>query len=290
MTKKLYIIIAAITIILSGCTEPIDLKTNDSQPVVVIYGELTDDFKHQEIRISLSSPYFDNKPNAEISGAEVLVQSSEGEIFEFAESSNIQGLYLSNERFRVQGGVSYDLSVIVDSKEYTASTTVSSAIPADSLSFESVEFFGHKNYLLFMHWQDTPEQNCYLFNVIYNDSLLTHKVSKYVTTENTLFEGQYVKGNLYFFDDEANRETDSPEDQKKTVYLQSGDIIVVETSRIPKGFSDFIVQCQKEMQGENPMFGGPASNITTNISNGGVGYFVAYCKSRVSVEFERGEN
>jgi hypothetical protein len=30
------------------------------------------------------------------------------------------------------------------------------------------------------------------------------------------------------------------------------------------------------MSGENPFFGGPASNIITNISNGGRGFFTTY--------------
>jgi hypothetical protein len=33
------------------------------------------------------------------------------------------------------------------------------------------------------------------------------------------------------------------------------------------------------MNGENPFFGGPASNIITNISNGGLGYFTTYAGS-----------
>ena len=68
--------------------------------------------------------------------------------------------------------------------------------------------------------------------------------------------------------------------RNQSVYLDSGDKVELQMSRIPKGYFDSVTQCQSEMGGSNPFFGGPPANITTNISNGGVGYFVGYCISR----------
>jgi hypothetical protein len=140
--------------------------------------------------------------------------------------------------------------------------------------------------MLYLHWQDNSEENYYLFNVACNDSLLTGKLSEYRLTNNHLFKSQYVKGIIYRFSDSTNWETDSPEIRKRSVYLQAGDSIAVKISLIPEGYFDFINQCQREQRGENPMFGGPSSNIATNISNGGVGYFTGYCTSQVHIEFK----
>jgi hypothetical protein len=268
------------------------MNTNDSPPVIVIYGRLTDDFKYQEVNVSRSSPYFDDEPNKGISEAVVTIQSSNNNYYHFTEADTIPGLYRSDIKFSAQGGVSYFLSVEVDfngdgvTEKYEASTTVLPRITIDSLSLESIKMFGHHNYILFMHFQDSPEENYYFFNVAHNDSLLTAKLSDYGISDNTMFKGQYVKGQLYLFDDISNKEKDSEESRKRSVYLQDGDRITAEGGLIPKGFFDFISQCQKEQRGENPMFGGPASNILTNISNGGVGYFTGYCLNRVKIEFK----
>jgi len=64
-------------------------------------------------------------------------------------------------------------------------------------------------------------------------------------------------------------------------YVKQGDKITLCISLIEKGYHDFLLQCQSERRGENPFFGGPASNITTNITNGGVGYFAAFSTTRL---------
>jgi hypothetical protein len=279
-------------LLLIGCTEPFDIKTDDSPPVIVIYGELTDEFKHQEVMISRSSPYFDDAPNVGISGAEVTIQSSNNEIYHLLENAGVQGLYYSRDKFSASVGVNYSLSVEVDFDKdgildkYEAETTILPVVIPDSLTLEPIEMFGHKNYFLYMHFQAPPEENYYLFKINYNDSLVTKKLSRYLISDDALFRGQYAKGNLYRFDDISNWETDSEENRKRSIYLQPGDKIEARISLISKGYFDFIDQCQREQNGENPMFGGPASNIVTNISNGGVGYFSGYCTSRTSIIFE----
>jgi hypothetical protein len=282
----------ALLVFLTACTEPFDIKTTDSPPVIVIYGELTNEFKHQKINVSRSSPYFDNEPNAGISGAEVTIRSSNDNIYPLVEDDSIQGLYYSKQKFAVQCGVSYSLSVEVDFNndgvpdKYEAFTTILPVATSDSLTLEPVELLGRKNYLLYMHFQALPEESYYLFKVNYNDSTLTAKLSNYLISNDVLFRGQYTKGNLYRLSDSSNWEKDSEENRKHSIYLRQGDRIEAEISVISKGYYDFITQCQKEKNGENPMFGGPASNIITNISNGGVGYFTGYYIERRSIVFE----
>jgi hypothetical protein len=65
------------------------------------------------------------------------------------------------------------------------------------------------------------------------------------------------------------------------MFLSSGDEVIVEYNRVEKGYYNFIEQAQHVKNGENPMFGGPPSNIQGNISNGAVGYFAAYSPARL---------
>jgi hypothetical protein len=279
-------------LLFTGCTEPIEINTDDSAPVIVIYSELTDQFKRQEVKITRSSPYFDDTPNAGISGAKVTITSSSNTVYSFLEHDTIPGLYYSLQRFSAEKEMHYSLKVEVDfdndgiPEEYEANTTIASVVTPDSLTLEPLELFGHQNYWLYLHCQDPPEENYYLFRVMYNDSLVTNKISNYLISDDALLNGQYFKGNIYRFNDISNKENDSEERRERSIYLQPGDRITTTTSLIPKGFYEFISQCQGEKNGENPMFGGPASNITTNISNGGVGYFAGYCTAETNILYD----
>jgi hypothetical protein len=276
-----------------GCTAPIDIQTDDSPPVVVIYGVLTDELKYQEVKVSRSSPYFDDEPNPGISGANVTVRTSDNKIYPFWESDSIQGLYYSQFKFRAQAGFDYFLTVEVDANndgipdKYEAETTILPVPAIDSLTIEPIEIFGHKNYILYAHLQDPPEKNFYLFNVFYNDSLITHKLTDLIISNDELFNNQYIKGDIYLFDDDEISEwkTGPEENRKRPFFLSPDDDLAIELSLISQGYFDFIHQCSSGKNGENPLFGGPASNITTNISNGGVGYFTGYAISRKNIIF-----
>ncbi|MDR3338563.1 MAG: DUF4249 domain-containing protein, partial [Candidatus Symbiothrix sp.] len=260
----------------NSCMEPITLETNDSPPVIVIYGILTDDYKKQEVKISRSSPYFDDVPNQGVSEANVVVRTSDNLFYRFLEDDSIKGRYCSESKFSVRAGIDYMLTVEVDFDKdgvldkYEAITTALPSPQIDSLSFEPVNLFRYKNYILYAHIQDSPEKNYYLFNIFRNDSLLTGKLTEWIVADDVLFNGQYVKGDVYLFDDEANsNQSGNQDEERRRTYLRDGDEIKVELGQIPEGYYDFIMQCRSEKSGENPMFGGPSSNIVTNISNGG---------------------
>lgn len=285
MKKSLYLFF--LIPVLFCCTERIDIRTDDSEPVIVIYGVLTDENKYQEIRISRSAPYFDDEPNRPISNAWVAVTSSEQEVIEFNENKAREGYYYSEVPFRIKEGIDYHLNVKVDfdgdgiPEAYEAFTSVSNPVYLDSVKVEPIRIMGHNNYSINIYGQDSPEEEYYLFKFLVNDSSVTNKISQYGYTDDIMFNGQYIDGlSVQYFDDISEKENDSEERQKQSVYLNEGDIVTVAISVINKDYFNFIYQCQKEMSGENPMFGGPASNIISNISNGGVGFFTGYCVAR----------
>jgi hypothetical protein len=268
-----------------GCTEPFTIETKNSPPVPVIYGMLTDELKHQEIMISRSSAYFDNQPNVGVSNAEVIIQSSNNETFRFIEKrDSIQGLYVSENTFAARIGTEYTLSVTMDFNgkgqldRYNASTTILPPAVVDSVFLEPLELMGRKLHVLNTYFNDPAGESYLMFHVFYNDSLLTDKISNALISNDELMNSQQIAAPIYRFADISEKEKDQrPDDQQnRRIYLQDGDRVDAAVSVLPKGYFDFISQCQKEMGGENPMFGGPASNIATNISGGGVGYFTGY--------------
>ncbi len=287
--KLIFLFLNFSFLILNSCTAPIDIDTNDSDPVIVIYGTITDELKQQEVKISRSSPYFQDQPNVPVSKAVVTIESSDNKLYELFEIDTIPGTYRSRSSWAVTPGITYNLKVQVDFDEngkndvYTASASVATKVYTDSIKLVPMNIMGHKNYSFNVYAQDSPAQDYYLFKYIRNDTLITEKISQYRTYEDLGINGQYLDGlTIDYLDHIDNWATDSEEQRKRSIYVKPGDIMVLQTSSISKGHHDFINQCQKEMGGENPIFGGPASNITTNISNGGTGFFSAYCISQVS--------
>ncbi len=267
-----------------SCTAPIDIETENSKPVIVIDGILTDELKIQEVRLSRSSPYFDSKPNAPISGADIKITSSANEVFELLENDSIPGLYQSEAPWAAQAGNTYFLKVEADfdsggQKElYEASENTISAVNIDSIKIVPMNIMGNDHYALNIYSQEPPGHDYYLLKITVNDSLISSKISKYITFDDVAFDGEYINGlTVTYLDDIKDRGDHSEEQRKNSIYVTPGDVVSLQMSRISKGYHDFINECQKEMRGENPLFGGPASNITTNISNHGAGYFSSYC-------------
>ena len=269
----------------SSCTELIELKTANSEPVVVIYGCLTEDFVHQTVCVAMSSPYFELAPNKPVSNAFVSILSSDDQIFEMEETGE-KGLYRTKMPMAAITGISYHLTVSIDPdqngnlKHYEATAIMQRPFPVDSINIEVRNIMGYKHYALNLYAQEEEGPDYYCARTIINDSLTVLKISGYTVFDDYGMDGHYIDGlTLMLLEDIENEQfgnTDSYYD-----FVKPGDKVTLCISLIEKGYHDFLQQCQRERRGENPFFGGPASNITTNITNGGMGYFTAFSTTRL---------
>ena len=284
--KNINIVLTSLFVVVAlfSCTAPIDINTRDSEPVIVIYGQLTDEFKSQYIRITSSSPYFDEKANTVISDAKVVVTSSDGDEYLFIYRED--GYYVSERLFAASVGVTYNLTVEVDFdgdgvvETYEAETTILPVVPVDSVDIKLINIMGYRHFSLNFYMLEPAEtENFYLFRFFINDSISNNKISEYLATDDRMFNGEYVDGATitYFEDATDEKNLTAPGADEDDYYAMPGDRIRLQTLSIEKGYYDFINQCISEKYGENPFFGGPPSNITTNISNGAVGYFTGFC-------------
>ena len=273
------------TIALLSCTAPIDINTRNSEPVIVIYGQITDENKHQYIRITSSSPYFDKKTNAVVSDAKVVITSSQGIEYPFVYEKD--GYYKSENSFFGVPNITYNLTVEVDFDKdnemeiYEASTTLLPVVSVDSADVKLLSIMGYRHFALNFYMQDPPEtNNYYLCRFFINDSVSNSMLSEYIITEDRMYNGEYIDGaTITYFEDATDEKnlTAPGADEKNNFMMSPGDIIRLQFSNIEKGYYNFINQCISEKYGENPFFGGPPSNITTNLSNGAVGYFTGFC-------------
>jgi hypothetical protein len=265
------------------------LNTNDSAPVIVIYGSLTEHEIRQTIRISSSSPYFAGKSNRPVSGAIAEIRTSDGQTFELEELPKDPGTYQTVRPMAAVPGVTFRLSVEVDfdgdgrTETHEATTTMPPPFRLDSLTVEPVNLMGYKHYAISLYAPETPSEDFYMIRYILNDTLMEYQLSNFTVFSDRAINERYLNGMpLMYFDDVSNRNDPVGEDSG-AIFVRPGDKITVCISRIEKGFYEFIRQCQAEKRGENPFFGGPASNITTNITNGGVGYFSAYATTPADI-------
>lgn len=276
-----------ISILFFSCTEPFQINTENAEPKLVVYGVLTNEYKRQMISLTRSAPYFDENPNEAVLNAEVFIYGSNDTSYQLLEDSEYPGYYISEIHWIAKEGVTYYLDVKVDFDNdgvidnYKASMKMPQTVYLDSISVDPIVIMGHNNYALNIYGQDSLEEDYYLFHVMINNLLITTTLSKYIIVDDALFNGQYIDGlTIQYFDDISERDKDSEEERKRSIYLKPGDLVSLHPAKIEKGYYDFISQCNKERNGENPMFGGPPSNIITNISNGAVGYFTGYSLSK----------
>ncbi|MGC9341509.1 MAG: DUF4249 family protein, partial [Bacteroidales bacterium] len=71
-------------------------------------------------------------------------------------------------------------------------------------------------------------------------------------------------------------------DSKADEKLEPGDTVTFEANSITEEYYNFLVEAQSESFGQNPLFSGPPANISSNVSNGALGFFTAYSLTRSS--------
>lgn len=106
-------------LIATACVEPYALQTKNFDDALVIEATITNEMKHQEIRITHTFRFEDDGPATE-NGANVFVEDDQGNSFdfEFADST-----YISTTPFQAQPGRSYRLTIETTSgKTYTSTS------------------------------------------------------------------------------------------------------------------------------------------------------------------------
>lgn len=273
----------------TSCTETIKLDTDKADPVIVIYGVITDEMAYQEIHLSASSGYFEGIKNPKISNATVTISSDNGENYQLQEVTDEPGAYRTTIQIAGKPGKTYYLKVITDFNKdgipdtYEAEAKMETKVELDSMDISYEEIANYHYYSFNIYAQEPVGDNYYMCRYTINDSVY-NQISKYIIFDDLSVDNQYIRGtSIGYFNDESERDKyvdDSNYDD--IVFVANGDAVKLELSNINKGYYNFLKQCQDEKDGENPFFGGPLSNITTNIKGGGIGYFAARSISKAT--------
>lgn len=270
--KNIYIIgmMAILTIGLCSCEETIQLDLEQTEPVLVIEGLVTNKPGYNYVKLSKTSPFYASGSAPLVSGAQVEVMDGKGQLFVFEEVES--GWYQPGEDFVGTIGENYTLSVKVEGALHTASEIMAPVNPFDSLVYwqppgldddEALE--NDQLYELLVYYTEPQDQeNYYLFKFYRNDELID-------------FNGSAV----FVYDDESIAENidglATPE------YYAKGDTGKMEAFGLSRKAYRYYVDLSNNINSDGGMFSGIPANPGTNLVGGTVGYFQVSAMESVEV-------
>jgi hypothetical protein len=163
------------------------------------------------------------------------------------------------------------------SEEYRAESTMPGGAELDDVALRYFSSPIVSGYQVLM-WASHPveQKDLFGFRIRKNGILLTDSLASYTVLSDDLFDSGYLPGfPVGFLSDDDPRERVFP-----------GDTVTFELESIDQAYYDFVTDAQLEIIGNIPLFSGPAANVKSNISNGGVGIFAAYSILRASTVLE----
>ncbi|MDR3235945.1 MAG: DUF4249 domain-containing protein [Prevotellaceae bacterium] len=274
-------LILALCVMLTSCTERIDLTTNNAAPRLVITGYITTEARQHTVSVSQTMPYLGAAEHITFSHAVVKINDDE-----LSAAGN--GVYVTDSSFCGVPGHTYKLDVELDyngdgvSERYTAETTMPPMHTLDSITlfpaFENMPA-DDPTILVLVHFQDLGNViNTFGAHLYINDTLYSNKIQRYFLNPFDLYaaDGMYIN----FLPYALRKEMRWDNEQRK--YIYSGDTITVELNMIAPDYFEFIRTASLEISGGNPLFAGPPANVPSNISGGALGYFGSYTISRAT--------
>lgn len=256
--KKLLLILISLTIF--SCEEPIDLDLNTSKPRLIIEASINwvkgTSGNEQEIKLSLSAPYYDlETPPA--NNATVSIFDSNNNEYIFTEDGTT-GIYKNNS-FAPLLDEEYSLIINYDGEAYSASETLKSVVSIDYVEQKDDGGFTGEDIELKAYYTDPANIENYYFFEFRNNFTAIPSLEVY--------KDEFTDGNQIFgFYTEEN--------------LSSGDEVVIRNYGISEAFYEymFILLQQNSEESGGPFETTPATvrgNCVnqTNPENFPFGYF-----------------
>lgn len=254
------IIVVFISLIIS-CTKVIDLDLNNSDPQIVVEGNVGDSTL---VRLTKSINFDQSNTFPPILNALVRITDNLGNIDTLIEKS--EGNYSSSTLAGIQGRT-YFLDLIADGKNYSSQSTIPSKISFDSLFVEKATSTSGRQgstttYKVTVRYSDPAGQsNYYRFREYINDEL---------QSSNYIFDDRLTNG--------KEISTDLISNNRK---LNVGDKLTIEMQCVDKSVYEYFNSYSN--LGNGPQNATTPANPYTNITGGKLGYFNAHTTQKKSV-------
>jgi hypothetical protein len=245
----------------------------------VVDGVVTTDTMAHYVKLTKSIDYYSETTVPGVSGATVTISDGHTMIT-LEETPTGSGIYLTPDDYFGTPDSTYFLNIelqepINGQTSYSASSKLNPVAPIDSIKVVYKEEWEAWELQLFA--TDPLDVNFYMFDVYKNGKLLTDTINEVGISDDKYFNGNFTYGAAVYYFDKKN-----PDEE-----LFPGDSIKLRMAGITSEYYTFVVDVMNEtFEFRNPLFSGPPANISTNISNGGMGFFTAYAVSYADVVYE----
>lgn len=258
--KTILYSIALLALFTTSCTERIDLDLNNDDNVrLVVEGWITNQEKAHLVQLTTTTSYFENQAAPRVSGAIVSITDGTN-IYPLAEQE--PGMYYTAANVSGDIGKTYTLNVDWKDEPYAASAYLDTVSAIDSVAYEYWEDDEdplENGYDLFLYTQELPGQgDHYMWRIFKNGVSIRDTLNQVVFVEDDFVDGNYIGGwNFEYIDAEV------------------GDNIVIEQLAISAEANEIFLAIMLETDWRGGPFDTPPSNVPSNITNGGLGYFGA---------------
>ncbi len=268
-------------LMISSCTERIDVELDDTYTRLVVDGQITSDATcRHKVVLTETTSYFYNQPPPAVSNADVSVSDNEGNAVLLSEEE--AGIYYLPEGFRSETGKTYTINIeleeAIDGKSlYTASSETPNIGDTVWIDLKWEPDFGDDGfYIVQCYYYDPPGPNFYMFDIYKNDTLLTDTISEKQVVDDRFYDGGFTNGIGVGYLNQS----------RKNQKLRPGDVITFRASSITEEYAYFVWELQEEVSFSTPLFSGPPANVNGNISGGAVGFFSSFPVMYASTVFE----
>lgn len=272
------VLFSLLIVFVISCTERIDIELDSSYSRLVVEGNISSDTMAHTILLSQSTDYYTDQPPPRISNAIVKLDDGVNPQITLSENDTLPGHYQTPVDYFGVPGRNYNVDITLSEdlngiNEYKAGSDLRPVTIIDSI--QVVYNVDWEGYEVKIYALDPPSVDYYTFSVLRNGVMLTDTINEIGITDDSFYNGNYTNGiTVYFLNGEGDEQ------------VNIGDTITLRMSSITEEYYYFIADFMNEtFEFRNPLFSGPPANISTNLSEGAVGFFAAYSNAYSSVVY-----
>lgn len=240
----------------SSCEEfrPWDLEP-EADIKLVVEAVLTDEFVHQEIKLSQS--YSSLSGEAPTVTDAIVVVEANSVLYNFVPDPLEDGLYKSVDPFSVFDGLNYTLYIEWNEKEYAAVSELSSVAPMPDFTFYQKP--------------NTDSLTLGDFSQIYNNS--QQAMYEVDIDWSHLIPGEDSKAKLYYYTFNSVHITQLLLPTKEQIVFPRGSIVYVKKFGLNDDFAAYLRAMAIETEWSGNFFYGSSDNLPSNILSDAYGFF-----------------
>ncbi|MDQ3395303.1 MAG: DUF4249 domain-containing protein [Bacteroidota bacterium] len=234
----------------TSCEDVVEIDLPEGEKRLVVEAWLNNIDPLQEVKLSLTGPYFENQATQSVAGATVRISDDLGTIYNMVEET--PGFYQNT--FLPEVGRAYTLEIItIEGIEYVSNPETMEAVPEmDEFYYEyrQRELFLLEGYYVFIGLKDPPGvKNFYRWKYYINGEF-QNKAQDFAIQDDDLIDGAEL------LDIQYNIEP-----------LKAGDTVKIEQYSLTEDAYNFLVKVREQITSGRLLFDAPPAPVTGNIIN-----------------------